>query len=330
MMKTIDIFHKNQMKYFNEIKTTTIPNLQQEIKNLEYYYSIEIELEKKLLFLDKIKEIKNKIKSLKKVENEYLLKNMNFLEIYYNNIQDINSNNNKKSNCLFSNNSESFIENNIKNFWNSNGYPQMNYFCENRCKTCNLEMVFSEEGYICKKCCHMNINLISQSQEVTIDRIYTTSYLRLSYFKKNLNQLNGRSTMKIKPHVIQSIKNRIEVEKIEIITFSVIKELLKKLKLKKYNDQIIHIMSLLGINIVQMPESLIDKLCIIFQSLQIPFQKHCPIIRSNFFPYNFLIYKLLLHLGENQYIHHIPNLKNIEKNQKLLDLFEKCIHEITI
>ena len=79
-----------------------------------------------------------------------------------------------------------------------------------------------------------------------------------------------------------------------------------------------------------MPDTLIDKLCIIFQSLQKPFQKYCPKLRSNFFPYHFIIYKLLIYLGESQYIQHVPFLKNIEKNQNQIDLFEKCISEINI
>ena len=79
-----------------------------------------------------------------------------------------------------------------------------------------------------------------------------------------------------------------------------------------------------------MSDSLFDKLCSLFQSLQEPFRKYCPKIRQNFFPYHFIVYKFLIHLGENSYIHDIPSLKNIEKNQIQNDLFEKCINEIRI
>ena len=321
------------MKYFHEIKTTIIPNLQRKKYSHKSYYIVEKDLETKLLLLDKIQDIKNEIKKLKHLEKDYLLKIMNYLEIYYNNIQNIQDNKNEKSNINSFFNIPPFetnLKNTCINFWNANGKPNFEYCIENICTSCNIEMKQSDEGYVCDNCCYISHDIIDNSRDVHIDRISTTSYLRLSYFRKTINQLNGRSTMKICHNVMELIKKRIEIEKIEIINYIVIKQLLKKLKLKKYIDQIVHIMSLLGIPIIQMPDSLVEKLCIIFHSLQIPFQKYCPKLRSNFFPHHFVIYKLLIYLGESQYIQHIPFLKNIEKNQNHIDLFEKCIREINI
>ena len=326
-METIDSFHKNKMKYFHEIKHTIIPNLLKEKYSFKNNYIVEKNLENKLILLDKLHDIKNKIKHLKHLENDYLLKNMNYLEIYYNNIQNIQDNKNEKSNInnFFDNNTpfESNLKNTCINYWNANGKPNFKYYVENICTSCNIEMKQSDEGYVCNNCFFISHDIIDNSRDGHNDRITTTSYLRISYFKKTINQLNGRCTMKICNNIMEIIKKRIEIEKIEIINYTIIKQLLKKLKLKKYIDQIVHIMSILGINIIQMPDTLIDKLCTIFQSLQIPFQKYCPKIRSNFFPYHFIIYKLLLYLGESQYIKHVPFLKNIEKNQNQIDLFEK-------
>ena len=186
-METIDSFHKNKMKYFHEIKHTIIPNLQNSHKN---NYIVEQDLENKLLLLDKIQDIKNKIKQLKHLENDYLLKNMNYLEIYYNNIQNIQDNKNEKSNInnFFDNNTpfESNLKNTCINYWNANGKPNFEYYVENICTSCNIEMKQSNEGYVCNNCFFISHDIIDNSRDLHIDRISTTSYLRISYFKKQL------------------------------------------------------------------------------------------------------------------------------------------------
>ena len=93
----------------------------------------------------------------------------------------------------------------------------------------------NEDGfYICNNCFFINKEIIIENKiENSIDRIIqNTGYMRMSYFRKVINQLNGRAAMKIKIEIIDLIKNRIEIEKIKIINFYVIKNLLKKLKLK--------------------------------------------------------------------------------------------------
>ena len=93
----------------------------------------------------------------------------------------------------------------------------------------------NEDGfYICNNCFFINKEIIIENKiENSIDRIiHNTGYMRKSHFRKVINQLNGRATMKIKIEIIDLIKNRIEIEKIKIINFYVIKNLLKKLKLK--------------------------------------------------------------------------------------------------
>ena len=78
----------------------------------------------------------------------------------------------------------------------------------------------NEDGFfVCEKCNSINTDIINENKkENNMDRIINNScYLRLSYFKKIINQLNGRATMKIIPEVIQLIKNRIEIEKLKNI-----------------------------------------------------------------------------------------------------------------
>lgn len=77
----------------------------------------------------------------------------------------------------------------------------------------------NDDGFfVCEKCNSINRNIINENKnENNMDRIINNScYLRLSYFKKILNQLNGRATMKILPGVMQTLENRIKIEKLKI------------------------------------------------------------------------------------------------------------------
>ena len=75
--------YTNQINYFQEIKNIIIPNFQKERQVLKNKLIVENNLEEKLIIIDKIKEMKEKLKSIKFLEKNYLLKNMNHLEIYY-------------------------------------------------------------------------------------------------------------------------------------------------------------------------------------------------------------------------------------------------------
>ena len=60
-MISIDEFHKNQMEYFNEIKTIIIPNFKKEKEQLKSKLLLENKIENRLYIIDEIKNIKQKI-----------------------------------------------------------------------------------------------------------------------------------------------------------------------------------------------------------------------------------------------------------------------------
>ena len=69
-MTTIDTFHKQQMKYFHEIKNNIIPNFKKEREILKNKIIVEKDLETKLFFIDKLKEIKQNILKIKFLEKK--------------------------------------------------------------------------------------------------------------------------------------------------------------------------------------------------------------------------------------------------------------------
>ena len=166
-METIDQFHKKQMDYFQEIKNIIIPSFQKERIVLKNKLIVENNYEEKLLIIDKIKEIREKIKNIKFLEKNYLLKNMNHLEIYYNNKKEVENNNNEKTvlNEFFNISPvEETVENTNDKFWNCNNKPHLKYYNQNMCQSCDMEMKekiksikFLEKNYLLKNMNHLEI-----------------------------------------------------------------------------------------------------------------------------------------------------------------------------
>lgn len=223
-MDTIDSFHTNQIDYFFKIKTIIIPNFINEREKLKIKLLLEKQIETRLCIIDEIKDFKQKNFNIKFLEKNYLLKNMKHLEIYYNNKKYIEKNTNEKSNLNAFFNVlpiEKEINTN-RDFWNINNKPFLCYYNQALCGICHIDMKENDDGFfVCEKCNSINKNIINENKnENNMDGIINNScYPRLSYFKKILNQLNGRATMKILPGVIQTIENRIKIEKLKNIKF---------------------------------------------------------------------------------------------------------------
>ena len=88
---------------------------------------------------------------------------------------------------------------------------------------------------------------------------------------------------------------------------------MKKLGYNKYYEHIAFIKNKLGICPPIMSQELEETLCNLFIELQSPYSKNCPDYRVNFLNYYYVLYKLCELLGENEYLHDIPMLKDREK-----------------
>lgn len=261
---------------------------------------------------------KEKMKEIVREENKYLLQNFHYLEEYYTNIDLISKNQNEKI---------KINEINSENkYWQHNGV-RLTYYKSNICNNCNSEMVEDEAFLTCKKCSTFHPILLSS----TTDEVHlpsNVSYSRLSHFKKTIYQFCGIKTMNIKMFDIESIKNRIKYDRVSKINYNSINTILKKLKLKKYIDQIYHILYILG-HVNQVPkidDNIVNKLIFLFNAIQEPFNRLK--INSNFFNYKFTLYKLLVYLDFQEINPFIPRIKNIENLKLQNELFDRCLLQI--
>ena len=328
---SIDNHYQSKMKYFREIQNIIIPNLIKEKQEIKQKIKHIIDLDTMFLYKDTINNINNKIKNVKYQEKHYLLENMHLLEVYYSNIKLINETKNNINNTFHFFNKHTINEINFSNnqrYWRNNGKCDVIYFDPMICSFCNGQIVQD----FCTSCFSINKILIDNSCNNINNNsniiITDNSYKRIIYLKKILNQMNGKNTMSIPINIIDDIRNRMKLQKIELLNYELLYDILKKLKLKKYFYQMNHILSIFNVRIDVMDYTLIESICHIFTLLQEPFNKYRINKRSNFFSYNFIIYKILEYLNETTFIKKIPKLKNIEKERKQNELFDLCIKSI--
>ena len=219
-------FHNNDIilkpKYLEQIKLLKI-NKRQET-DLTRIYNIN----------EEIKEIKLQIYKMDKLQKDYYLTNFNILEKYYLNKKNIEQNINEKidiNNILFK--SKTFNNNNIFQldhyirYWSNNNVIIDTNDNKQICINCKNEI----DDVICKVCSVINKTLETTTMYELKENI-KTNYIRINHMKKIMKQIQGIKTMNIPLNIIENVKDRIDIERIDYneLTNNKIKTIIKQLK----------------------------------------------------------------------------------------------------
>jgi hypothetical protein len=190
------------------------------------------------------------------------------------------------------------------------------------CKQCNnsLTCLQHEAIMICENCGYQELLLVEQNRPILKQNAKDTShfsYKRINHFREWCNQVQGKESTDIPDEIFEKILNEIKKEKIsdtKTITYTKMREILKRLRINKYYEHINYILNRInGIPTPQFSNELEDKLCLMFRDIQGPFLKHCPKDRKNFLSYSYVLYKFFQILGLNEYLKYFPLLKSREK-----------------
>ena len=347
---TLDGKHKDILNTIKKEEEVDYPELSEKRKLLESIienneYST---IDEKLDIQDKIKEIKMKMRIIKKSKKEYLLENAKDVFKYFENKKNIGKTEikSKRLNSFFkidsSNNNET--DENTKNIVtsylsriNSDFIDVNNYVIPtNICERCNKgELIpMDEEGIlICNKC-FINKQYLIENEKPSYKEppkeVCFYAYKRINHFREILAQFQAKETTQIPETVIEDIKSQIKKERIETstITNSKAKEILKKLGYNKYYEHIPFIKDIIGIKPPVMTPELEDTLCNLFMDIQAPYAKYCPDDRVNFLNYYYTVYKLCELLGQNQFLPFFPMLKDREKRIEQDNIWKKICDEL--
>jgi hypothetical protein len=340
--QTIDEKHQDMMQMHSVIEHETIPKIKNEIKILiknaketknkhsDQYFD----------FLDQIEKKRKEIKTLEKKKHDYLLQNSKYIFQYYEEKQKISFGDNIKDtttinhffkikakseeSCDLNNDKYKQSRKTFQQYWKNIGegdYQLQEYVLDSEtCLYCNQgELIpLEEEGVlICNnvKCGKFMINIVESQKPLNKEvpnEVSYTAYIRLNHFKEILSQFQAKETTKIPDEVLDTVKKRIKKERKNIndLNYTEMRNILSVLGYNKYFEHIQYINSILGIKPPVMDEELIETLCVLFIEIQQPWAIFCPITRTNFFNYTYILCQLCVLLDQRQYLPYIPMMKD--------------------
>ena len=356
--KTIDEKHTDMMNIFYVIENETIPKLQEEKVELQK------RLKKTKMYSDDYHEIKERVddirtemKSLKKRKKDYLLQNSKYIFNYYEEKQKISSGENTidsntinkffkikgttDESCDLNNDKYKSSKQIYQQYWkNVDGdiiHLQEYVVDSETCLLCNQgELIpLEEEGVlICNNvnCGKFMIHIVENQKPLNKEmpnEVSYTAYIRLNHFKEILSQFQAKETTRIPDDVLDAVKNRIKKERKEMseMNYTEMRNILSILGYNKYFEHIQYINSILGIKPPIMDEELIETLCVLFIEIQQPWAIYCPINRTNFFNYTYILCQLCVLLDQTQYLPFIPMMKDRIKQLEQDMIWKKvCDH----
>ncbi len=292
-------------------------------------------LEECLEIRDRIKEINNTIKKHKNDYKNYYLHNSEYIFEYFETKKTITSGGSMKTkslNAFFNlpeakkteelfknqhNNVEKYLSSIDQNYMDVSKYVYPTDVCQ-FCHQGEMIPVESEGIMVCNQCAKHVIFLIDNekpSYKEPPKEACFYAYKRINHFREILAQFQAKETTSIPDNVLESIKQQIKKERIEISQFTdkKAKEIMKKLGFNKYYEHIPFIKDKLGIKPPVMTPDLEDRLCNLFMEIQGPYAKFCPDDRVNFLNYYYTVYKLCELLGRREFLPFFPMLKDREK-----------------
>jgi hypothetical protein len=193
-----------------------------------------------------------------------------------------------------------------------------------RCTDCNSLNICADPSAIFQVCMDCGITKEIMVCEMTYreeheftEKIISYSYKRSNHFQEWLNQLQATESTNIPPEVVDSLRSefkKMKIKNVSEITHAKVRTLLKKLRMNRYYEHVPYIANMLnGIPPMRMSAELQDRLKMMFNEIQTPFEKHCPENRKNFLSYAYVLYKFCELLSEDEYLKYFPLLKSREK-----------------
>jgi len=349
---TLDTCHEKQLDAFNK-KYNSITSLEKELKKVRK--NIKNETDENVLFdlEQKEKEILSNISKINSKEDEidYLVNTSEVLFNYYDSVENNDADNNVKNINIID-----FFNNNIQNIksnqdqnrsdlletylsYTDKDYINNNLTCEvDICQHCQSKNIneYSHDGILFCNDCNTIEYIITDNEKPGYKEppkeISYFSYNRINHFNEWIAQSQGKETTDIPEEVFDKIFMELKKNKVTnmaTLNYEKIRAILKKNKINKYYEHIPYILNrITGKSTPQLTPELEEKLRQMFKEIQGPFIKHSPKNRKNFLSYSYVLHKFLEILGEDEYIKYFPLLKSREKLYQQELIWERICEEL--
>jgi hypothetical protein len=201
--------------------------------------------------------------------------------------------------------------------------PQMDLDSEDYCSQCNIPMklVPHRALMVCTQCgcissyIDSTTNSMAYGEEIDFSQQY--SYRRANHWKLAVAQLQAIENTEIKQDVLDKVLEELYARGIldpSGVTPKILREVLKKLKLRKCYDHIPQIYArITGIPPVRFTPEIEEQLRLMFIAIQEPFSKVAPVARKNFLSYKYLLHKVAELCGYDEILDFLSLLKGKDK-----------------
>jgi uncharacterized Zn finger protein (UPF0148 family) len=294
-----------------------IEELEFEISNLDEKLINTTNISEKNLINLKLQELKSQIQQLS-LYDEY-----DYFHEVFDILMDYEDDSLDKFNLLNQYLSKVDKESIIK-IKKKNKFDNMSKICEN----CKCEMILDLHNglLVCTTCGESQTILVESDipnyKEECNDTKTYVAYKTMNHFNEWLNKIQGKEVIELSDEVCEKIKKEINKYNLkgntQNITPYYMREILRKLSLNKYYDDIPYIIfKTTGKEPPQIAREQEEKLRQMFREVQEPFKIYKPNFRKNLISYSYIIFKLC-ELIELDYI--LPFIHLLKSDQKIKDM----------
>jgi hypothetical protein len=153
---------------------------------------------------------------------------------------------------------------------------------------------------------------------------------RISHWIEWVRTIQGKETVEIPEHILTAIMDKLHADKVpkDKITVQRVRDILKKLRLRKYYEHVQLITSkITGVSPPRLTPAQEEKLKMLFIAASHSFQKYCPESRQNFLSYGYVFSKLAGLMGLHEFEPFCTTLKGHEKLQKADAIFRRICED---
>jgi len=321
--------HEKKLEYFESEKEKLGEYNQELLRLYKEYQDCVIDMKYKLSL--KINELKNKIFNIEDdyEMNEYLL---DFYSIINQKDSEYETVNQKGQLDTFINSTINTSRTEIYNEYIKVFNPELKQidihsFKTQECTRCKANIFTFEiktSTNICIQCGLSTTTIFNEEHNPVytenLEQVVVFNYKRDNHFQECLNQLQAKENTSIPPQIIKDLTfefRKYNITSPKLFTTELVKSYLKKLKYNKYYEHIPTIINeFCGLPAPKLTNELEQQLRIMFDEIQVPFEKYRKIVcpaRKNFLNYNYTFFKMCQLLNKDEFLNFFPLLKSREK-----------------
>ena len=158
------------------------------------------------------------------------------------------------------------------------------------------------------------------------------SYKRINHFSEWLASIQAKETLDVPQDTLDLIMEKLAVDRVvdeDQVTAHKVREILKKLKLRKYYEHVQLIAcKLTGRTPPRMTPAMEERLKVYFLAASASFQRSCPPDKKNLTSYGMVLYKLCELLGYHEFLPCFTAVKGLEKMARMESMWAKICEDL--